>query len=55
MSKETRTMSTQHSGQFTTISLDTGVKSRLEELKPYDSMSWTEFVEELADTYEDTQ
>ena len=38
--------------QFTSVSVHTEVKSRLEELKPYDSMSWSEFAEELADVYE---
>ena len=44
-----------HAIEHTTLSLRRNVKSRLESLKPYDSMSWTEFVEELADVYEETQ
>lgn len=48
------TMSTkQDSDGFTTLCLRRGVKSRLESLKPYESMSWTEFADELADTYEE--
>jgi len=38
--------------EFTTLCLRRGVKERLETLKPYESVSWTEFAHELADVYE---
>lgn len=41
--------------KYTTVTLNRGIKSRLESLKPYDSMSWSEFAEELADVYEERQ
>lgn len=36
----------------TTVSLHRDVHSRLESLKPYESMSYSEFLDELADAYE---
>ncbi|WP_246982090.1 DUF7557 family protein [Halorientalis marina] len=36
----------------TTIRVTRPVKNRLEQLKPYDSMSYDEFLAEMADTYE---
>ena len=40
------------SAERTTIGLTRSTHSRLSELKPYDSMSFDEFVGELADHYE---
>lgn len=45
----------QYATDHTTVSVRRDVKARLESLKPYESMSWTEFVEELADHYEGTR
>lgn len=36
----------------TTVGLSRSTKSRLDELKPYESMSYDEFLAELADHYE---
>lgn len=41
--------------RFTTLSIKESTKSRLETLRPYSSMSWSEFAEELADVYEENQ
>lgn len=38
--------------QFTTLCVRPSTKERLEDLRPFDSMSWDEFVVELADRYE---
>lgn len=37
---------------FTTLPVRKSQKRRLEDLKPYDSLSWGEFVGVLADNYE---
>lgn len=49
-------MSTQNSDAdgFTTVCVRKSTKRRLESLKPFESLSWTEFMEEMAETYEDT-
>jgi len=36
----------------TTVGLNKSTKRRLDSLKPYDTMSYDEFVSELADVYE---
>ena len=36
----------------TTMSVHRDVHERLDSLKPYDSMSYSEFLDELADVYE---
>lgn len=41
--------------EHTTLSVRRETKSRLESLRPYDSLSWTEFVEKLADIYEERE
>jgi hypothetical protein len=41
--------------EWTTIGVQPPTKRRLEELKPYGSMSFDEFLGELADHYEETQ
>jgi predicted CopG family antitoxin len=38
--------------ESTTLSVHRDVHSRLETLKPYESMSYSEFLDELADVYE---
>jgi len=41
---------------FTSLGVRRSTADRLEEIKPYESMSWDEFLAEMADTYEkDTQ
>lgn len=42
----------QNQNQFTTVCIRRGTKNRLEALMPYESMSWDEFADVLADTYE---
>jgi hypothetical protein len=44
-------MAATNSGR-TTVGLSRSTKTRLDELKPYDSMSYDEFLAELADAYE---
>lgn len=36
----------------TTVEIKRNLHQRLEGLRPYDSMSWHEFIEEMADVYE---
>lgn len=38
--------------EFTTVSLRRGTVERLEDIRPYESISWDEFIGELADAYE---
>lgn len=40
---------------FTTVPLRESDKERLKRARPYDSMSWGEFINELVDTYEEKQ
>lgn len=37
----------------TTVQVHRSTHSRLEELRPYDSMSFNELIEEMADVYEE--
>lgn len=47
-------MSTQgETDRFTTLPVRESTKARLESLRPFQSMSWTEFAEVLADAYEE--
>lgn len=46
-------MSTQSADQFTTLCLRRGTKERLESLKPFESMSYDEFAQHLADVFEE--
>lgn len=46
-------MATTEKREITTVQVTRSVHSRLEALKPYESMSYNEFIEELVDTYED--
>lgn len=39
---------------YTTVCVRKSTKQRLESLKPFESISWTEFFEELAEGYEET-
>lgn len=39
--------------QRTSLGLRCKTRERLENIKPYDSLSWDEFLNELADTYEE--
>lgn len=39
--------------QRTSLGLREKTRQRLETLKPYESISWDEFLNELADTYEE--
>lgn len=41
--------------EFTSICIRRRTKQRLESLRPYESLSWTEFIDELADNYEARQ
>ncbi len=47
------TRNTNGSNGFTSLPVRKRTKERLESLKPFDSLSWDEFAEELADTYEE--
>lgn len=49
------TTSAESPTEYSTLSLRKEAKARLESLKPYDSMSWTEFCKELADVYEESE
>lgn len=40
---------------YTSLCVQRSVKSRLESLKPFDSLSWNDFLDELADVYEENQ
>jgi hypothetical protein len=39
--------------RFTSLPVRESTKERLESLRPFRSMSWSEFAEVLADAYED--
>lgn len=49
------TPKTKTSDSFSTLPLRRRTKERLESLKPFESLSWTEFAEELADAYEEAR
>lgn len=38
--------------EFTTVPIRKGTVNRLRDIKPYESVSWDEFIRELADAYE---
>jgi len=40
---------------FTSLGVRESTAGRLDDLKPYESMSWDEWVNELADVYEKRQ
>lgn len=40
---------------FTSLGVRRSTAERLGEIKPYDSMSWDEFLAEMADIYENEQ
>lgn len=40
---------------FTSLGARRSTVERLEKIKPYDSMSWDEFLAEMADVYENEQ
>lgn len=42
----------QHDRGYTTLSVSRKLHSRLEQMKPYSSMSFGKFIHKLADTYE---
>jgi predicted DNA-binding ribbon-helix-helix protein len=46
-------MATAEERGITTIRVERSLHARLKEMRPYDSMSWNEFIEELADEYAD--
>jgi hypothetical protein len=39
----------------TTLWVSKELRDRLDELKPYDSLSWEEFLSDVADVYEENQ
>lgn len=45
-------MAQSQSDTFTTLSVRKSVVERLKESRPYDSMSWNDFLVEMADVYE---
>jgi len=48
-----RDMAQSQADPFTSLGARRSTVERLEDLKPYDSMSWDEFLAELADNYEE--
>lgn len=40
---------------YTTISVHEETRDRVKKLKPFDSMSYNEFLQEMADVYEEEQ
>jgi len=52
--KEPMTRGQQSGGQseFTTLCIRKSTKDRLESIKPFESLSWDEFIENMADSYD---
>lgn len=46
-------MATAEERGITTIQVERSLHARLKELKPYNSMTFNEFIEEMADEYAD--
>jgi|GEM_PF-4848628 len=50
-----RNMAQSQADPFTSLGARRSTVDRLEEVKPYESMSWDEFLAEMADVYENHQ